>query len=319
MPLPPSQRFPLPLEVMNQRVVVTGANSAVGRAMFRLAARCTRPTTLVAAVRSPSAFEKLPPQPPEQGALISYDDPLSLSTAFAGASAVVHLAGTLIERHDSTYETANVQTAKAVAAAAERCALKKVVLVSAIDADAQSQNRYWRTKGEAEAAVRNCGCAHTILRAPLLLGPGTEGTLALVRHLSHRSVALPGGGRHRQQPLHVDDLARATLAASDPAVATNRTLDLVGPVSLADRDIVERAARLVGRHIRVRTVPIPLIRTVLRIRRAFGMRGFSPDVLEVITTGTDIDPSPAARELGIVLTGLDEMIADSLAVAAPRR
>jgi uncharacterized protein YbjT (DUF2867 family) len=136
--------------------------------------------------------------------------------------------------------------------------------------------------------------------------------------MSHRAVALPGGGRHRQQPLHVDDLARAALEAIDPAVATNRTLDVVGPVSLPHREMIERAARLLGRKIRISTVPIPLIRAALGIRRALGMHGFSPDVLEVITADTDIDPRPAAAELGIVLAGLDGMIVDSLAIAASR-
>jgi uncharacterized protein YbjT (DUF2867 family) len=284
--------------------------------MFRVAARHTRPMTLVAAVRSARALAALPALPPEQVARISYDDPSSLTRVLAGASAVVHLAGILVERGDSTYESANVQTTRVVTAAAERCAVQKVVLVSAIAADARSNNGYWKTKGEAEDLVRRSGCAHTVLRAPLLLGPGTEGTAALLRHLRGQTVALPGGGRHRQQPLYVDDLARAAIAASDAAVARNRTLDLVGPVSLPDRDIVERAARRLGREIRIQTVPIGLLRALIGLRRSFRIPGFSADALEVITTGTDIDPRPAALELGIDLTGLDEMIGNGLAAGA---
>ena len=296
-------------------VVVVGANSAVGRAIFRVAARHPRQVMLVAAVRSARARDALPALAAEHVALISYDDPSSLATAFSGASAVIHLAGTLVERPGSTYEAAHVQTTSAVTRAAERCALEKVVLVSAIDADAQSKNRYWKTKGEAEALVRRCACAHTILRAPLLLGPGTEGAAGLMRHVSRRTASLPGGGRNLQQPLHVDDLARGALEACDPGVARNRTLDVVGPVSLPDREIVERAASLLGRQIRIRAAPIPLIRTVLAIRRLFGLSGFSRDALEVITANTDRDPRPAADELRIKLSGLDEMIGDGLAVA----
>jgi uncharacterized protein YbjT (DUF2867 family) len=303
------------LKEIRARVVVVGANSAVGRAIFRVADRQIQQVTLVAAVRSARAFDALPSLPREQIVRISYDDPSSLTAALAGASAVIHLAGTLMERRDSTYDAANVQTTRAVTAAAERCALQKVVLVSAIAADVQSHNRYWKTKGEAETLARSCRCAHTILRAPLLLGPGTEGTAALLRHLSHGTVTLPGGGRHCQQPLYVDDLARAAIAASDPRVARNRTLDLVGPVSLPDRDILERAARVLGRQIRIRSVPIAPLRVVLGISRGLGVRGFSPDLLEVITADTDIDPRPAAAELGIALTGLDEMIRDGLSAA----
>jgi hypothetical protein len=35
-------------------------------------------------------------------------------------------------------------------------------------------------------------------------------------------------------------------------------------------------------------------------------------VLDVITADTRLDPQPAARELGILLTGIDEMIQNSL-------
>ena len=231
------------------RVVVTGANSAVGQAILRIAAaeQRERPLTVVAAVRSERAARDLAALAPTLVVRIDYSDLATLTSAFTGASAVIHLAGTLIERGDSTYERANVQTARAVAEVAERAGVEKVVLVSATFADPGSSNRYWKSKGQAEDAIRQGRCAHTILRAPLLLGPGTEATAALQRHVGAERVILPGGGRNRQQPLDVDDLARAALRATDPSVARNRTLDLVGPVSILDREIVERAARLRGR------------------------------------------------------------------------
>jgi hypothetical protein len=50
----------------------------------------------------------------------------------------------------------------------------------------------------------------------------------------------------------------------------------------------------------------------LAIRQRVGVRGFSPDVLEVITADTRIDPQLAANKIGIQLTGIDEMIQASL-------
>lgn len=300
------------------KIVITGANSAVGQAILRAGLAQQPPLTLVAGVRSARAMAGLPALPPEQVVQIAYDQPATLDAALAGATAVIHLAGTLVERAGSTYETANVQTARAVAQAAERCGVAKIVLVSAIGADPRSRNRYLRTKGEAEAVTRAVACAHTVLRVPLLLGPGTEGTAALQRHLAKPTVSLPGGGRNRQQPLHVDDLARAALAAADPATSRNRTLELVGPVSLPDREILERAARLLGREIRVRSVPILPLRLLLGLQRMVSGPGFSPDVLDVITADTNLDPGPAAGELGIALTGLDEMIRASVASSGQR-
>src|SRR5689334_6795819 len=112
---------------MIRRVVFTGANSAVGRAILRVAAQEPLPVGLVPAVRSERARASLGARGGD-AVIIAYDDATTLNAAFTGASAVIHLAGTLIEHGDSTYESANVQTARAVADAAERTGVGKVVL-----------------------------------------------------------------------------------------------------------------------------------------------------------------------------------------------
>jgi len=161
--------------------------------------------------------------------------------------------------------------------------------------------------------LRASGLAYTVLRAPLLLGPGTAGAAALKRNLSGASTKLIGGGRNIQQPLYVDDLARgAILAATQEPVAKNLTLDVVGPASLPERELVERAARLLGREIRIGSIPKNLLSVALAIRQLLGKPGFTRDVLEVITADTRLDPHAAASKLGIQLTGIDEMIQASL-------
>lgn len=286
---------------------MTGANGAVGRAILRDASS----SDLVAVVRSERAVAELRPI---AGAVrvvrVSYDDPASLDAAFEGADVVVHLAGILVEAAGSTYEDANVETTRRVAEAAKRCGAAKLVFVSATGADAGSGNRYWRSKGEAEALVRGSGVSHTILRVPMLLGGDTEATHALRRRLAHRMVPLLGRGRTLQQPLAVADLARAALVACDPAVATDRTLELVGPAAVPEREIIERGARLTGRRVRIVPVPVRAVTFALAISRRG--RGSSRDVLEVLTTDTRLDPAPAARELGITLTSLDDQIRESL-------
>ena len=296
------------------KIAITGANSAVGQAILRSKQK-QDDTLFVAAVRSNRAAEQLRSRPGNADSVvqISYDDPASLDAAFRDASSVIHLAGILVETPNSTYETANVASTRAVVDAAKRNGVRKIVLVSANGADESSSNRYYRTKGEAESLVRASGLTFTVLRAPLLLGPGTAGSETLGRHLKHGKAKLIGDGRNFQQPLHVDDLARAAiLAAEQPSVAKNLTLDLVGPVSLPDRELLERAARLLGRQVRIGSIPKPLLSLMLAIRRLTGSKGFSQDALEVITADTRLDPLPAATALGIQLTGIDEMIQDSV-------
>ncbi len=297
------------------KIVITGANSAVGQAILRCGPKFGATTnTYVAAARSARAVEQIRSK---QGngigvVQISYDDPGSLDAAFQGASAIIHVAGILVESPNSTYEQANVASTRGIVAAAKRCAVQKIVLVSAVGANETSSNRYYRTKGQAEALVCASGLNYTVLRAPLLLGPGTAATAALQRNVSGRRAKLIGGGRNLQQPLYVDDLAQAALAATQPTVANNLILDLVGPVSLPERELVERAARLLGRQVRIGTIPKFWLSLVLGIRQHLGKVGFSLDALEVITADTHLNPQPAADALEIKLTGIDEMIKGSL-------
>lgn len=298
------------------RVVITGANSAVGLAILRCGMKhAAMPTTFVAAVRSDRAAAQIRSQLGNANNIvgISYNEPDSLDAALQGAAAVIHLTGILVERPDSTYEEANVASTRSVASAAKRCSVRKFVLVSATGADETSSNRYYRSKGQTEALVRTSGLPYTVLRAPLLLGPGTAGAAALKRNVSQRKARLIGGGRNLQQPLCVRDLARgAVIAATQATIASNLTLDLVGPVSLPERKLVERAAGLIGRKVRIGSIPKTLLSLALAIRQRVGKPGFSRDVLDVITADTSLDPQPAALELGIQLTGIDEMIRNSL-------
>ncbi len=290
-------------------VVVTGANGAVGRAILRAVPR----PEVVAAVRSERAAAELRLVAADTRVIrVSYDDVASLTAACERATAVVHLAGVLVERAGSTYEAANVETTRRVVDAARGAGVAKVVLVSAVGADERSTNRYWRSKGEAEVIVRTCGMASTILRVPMLLGRGTEAAAALRRRLDRRVVALLRGGRTVQQPLAVSDAARAAIGACDPVTAAGRTLELAGPTPVTDREILDRAARLLGRRVRIVPVPAWSARLALGALRLAGRRGFSLDALEVLTTDTRLDPAPATRALGLGPASLDEMIRESV-------
>lgn len=296
-------------------MVITGANSAVGLAIIRRSRKEASSSHVVAAVRSIRAEEQIRSRIGvlEGVVRISYDDPASMDAAFRGAASVIHLAGILVEQSNSTYEQANVESTGSVVEAARRNGIRKIVLVSAIGADENSRNRYYRTKAQGEVLVRASGLCYTVLRVPLLLGPGTAGAASLRLHVNGGATRLIDGGRYQQQPLHVDDLARAAfLAATQSSVAENATLELVGPCSLTERELVERAAQSLGRTVKIRSVPRSLLSFVLGLRGRVMGPGFSRDALEVITANTRVDPRPAIAALGFEFTGIDDMIRDSL-------
>jgi uncharacterized protein YbjT (DUF2867 family) len=297
------------------KIIVTGANGAVGRSVLLCGAEFTDESiTFVALVRSDKAAETLKPvlRSSDRVARVSFFAPNELGGAFGDAKALIHLSGILVESATSTYEEAHITSTRSIVEAAKQSAIEKLVLVSSVGADEKSTNGYWRTKGQAEAIIRSSGLDFTILRVPLLLGRGTEGAASLKRNGSNEKPKLIDGGRTFQQPLFVDDAAKAAILACRPSVARNRTLELVGPVCISERELVERAAKLLGRDVRISSIPKGLMRIGLQIGRLTGKRGFTVDALDVITADTRLDPAEASRELGIQLTGIDDMIRSSL-------
>ncbi len=296
-------------------LAITGANGAVGKAVLRNAAAAD---AIVAVVRSEQAARAI------EGlcariAIVSYADPASLERAFEGVGAIVHLPGVLVERRDASHEQANVETTRAALAAARAAGVRKFVLVSAHGADPGSRNRYYGTKGRAERHVRDSGLAYTTLRAPLVLGPGTEGARALGAQSAGPTVWLVGGGATLHRPLDVDDLARAVLAAArDPERARGAVLEIAGPEELRYRDLVARAAALRGHAVRVRAIPAAPLRIALRLRRRLFGPGFDADARDVLQGDTRVDPAPAVTALGISLTPLAETLARSLGLGAAR-
>ena len=297
------------------RIAVVGANSAVGTALLAQVAAGDA-LDAVAAVRRPEVVGALPQSPRISPRVVDYRRSDDLTDAFAGAGAVVHLAGILFESRTSDYRSGNVAVTRAVVEAARAAGAGHVVFVSSLGADPRSRNGYFRSKGEAEGIVAESGLDATIIRTPLLLGPGTAGGRALVAAASAPAARVLGGGAHRLRPLDVDDLCRAVLACCERPAAGVRICDLVGPETLTYRELIERGAGCLGREARVRSTPVRLARLAARVAGLVRKGGLTPAVIDVITSDETVDRN-AAAELGVSLTPLPDTLA-RLCRTAPR-
>ena len=262
----------------------------------------------VAAVRRPEVVGGLPRSPRVTPRVVDYDRSESLTEAFAGSDVVVHLAGILFESRTSDYRSGNVEVTRAVVEAARSAGARHVVFISSLGADPRSPNGYFRSKGEAESIVADSGLGATIIRTPLLLGPGTAGGRSLLAAASGPSTRVLGGGAHRLRPLDVDDLCRAILGCCEQPAAGVRTCDLVGPTTLAHRELIERTAGCLGREVSVRSTPVRLARLVAGLAGLVRTGGLTPDVIDVITSDEAVERN-ADGELGITLTPLSDTLA----------
>jgi len=293
--------------VSSGRIAVVGANSAVGTALLAQVADGDA-FDAVATVRRAEVVGALPQSPRITPRVVDYRRSGELADAFAGAGAVVHLAGILFESRTSDYQSGNVEVTRAVVEAARAAGVGHVVFVSSLGADPRSRNGYFRSKGEAERLVAGSGLDATIIRTPLLLGSGTAGGRALFAAAWGPSARVLGGGVHRLRPLDADDLCRAILGCCERPPPGVRTCDLVGPETLTHRELIERAASCLERDVSVRSTPVGLARLAAGLTGLFRKGGLTPAVIDVITSDETVDRN-ADAELGVSLTPLSDTLA----------
>jgi len=286
-------------------IAVTGANSSVGKKLLAHFV-ANGDIDVIAGVRSERAAASLPSSPHITPRIISYDVG-KLSETLQGVSCVVHLAGILIESKASNYADANVAATAAVAEASSAVGVGHIVLISVLGASSTSANAFLRSKGDAELAVSESGVPATIIRTPILLGPGTAGADALLRTARSGKASLLGGGGHSLRPLDLDDLCRAILRVCETPPEGVATHELVGPEPISYRDLVMRVAHLLGTELSVRTTPIWLAKLGASITSRLRGGGISPTVIDVITTSEKVRDN-AGDDLGVSLTPLSETL-----------
>lgn len=283
------------------KIAVTGANSSVGKNLLAHLAAASH--QINAAVRSNRAFADLPQNELIHPCTIDYQDPESVANVVQDCDAVIHLAGILIESRHSNYASANVAATEAVVSAAQQAGVKHFIFISVVNADADSRNAYLRSKGIGEVLVQNSGLCATVLRTPMLLGPGTAGAASLLGTARGNQTKILGGGNYTMRPLDVDDLCKAIVNACARPEQNNGVLELVGPESISFRGLVEKTASLQGRSITIGSVPIWSAKLFAAIGCLVKGGGISPTVIDVITSDEKVS-SNADELLGIELTSL---------------
>jgi len=250
-------------------------------------------------------------------------DEARLAELVAGQDAVINLVGILHSRYGLPYgpdfARAHVALPKSIAAACRAAGVRRLVHVSALNADANGPSQYLRSKGEGEAALREAGAALdlTIFRPSVIFGPD-DAFLNLFASLQRWSPVMPlGNAKARFQPVYVEDVAQAIVASLDRSDACGQTYCCCGPRVYTLAELV----RYVGEQIGKRRPIIPLPEALARIQA--GLLELLPnpplsvdnlDSMDVDSVCPGGDPLP----FGATPTPLETVAPEYLAASTPR-
>lgn len=221
------------------------------------------------------------------------------SAVLAGCDALVHLAARVHrgDGDDEQFRRDNVDLTATLARQAARAGVRRFVFLSSVKVhgDASPPGRalvetdpfaptdaYGRSKAEAEWLLgqigRETGLGVTILRPPLVYGPGVRANMAALTGAVRRGLPLPLGAvsGNRRSLVSRDNLVAAVLATLDEPRAIGESFLVSDGEDVSTRDLLVRIGGALGRPPRLVPVPPALLAVALT---ALGRKGLAERLL----------------------------------------
>ena len=197
---------------MSELVTIYGGSGFVGRYIVRRMAKAGWRVRV--AVRRPNEAMFVKPYGTVgqvEPVLCNIRDDASVGAAMAGADAVVNCVGTFNKSGRNNFDAVQVEGAERIARLAAAQGISRMVQISAIGADKNSESDYSRTKAMGEAAVLGHLPKAVILRPSVVFGPEDQFFNRFASMTRYGPILPIIGAETQFQPVYVDDLAHAAV------------------------------------------------------------------------------------------------------------
>ena len=205
---------------------------------------------------------------------------------------------------------------EAIVDAAGPAGVERIVYLSGVGADPDSERTWFRAKGLAEAAVSGSGLVWSIVRPSWTFGPGDASLNRFVDLIRLVPFVFPqlGPGTQRINPVFIEDVARLVRVCVGGVTGDGATIEIGGRVVLTIDEIIEATMRAVGRVKPIVHVPIELAKLGGAAAELLPGQLLSRDAIDFITQSAIADLAELDRLLpGFELRTLEEAIATYLA------
>jgi uncharacterized protein YbjT (DUF2867 family) len=238
-------------------------------------------------------------------------DPAQVEAALAGADAAINLIGVLYEAGKRSFEALHVDAARNIAVACAAGRVGRLVHVSALGANPESDSNYACTKAAGEMAVREFKPDAVVVRPSIVFGAG-DSFLNRFAAMASMSPALPliGGGKTRFQPVYVGDVAEAIVRAVERSDAAGRTFELGGPETMTFEEVLKLVLRETRRRDGLIPLPFFAARAIGSLAQLTSLVGIAPvltrdQVVQLETDNVVGDGAEGLADLGIEPTGVE--------------
>lgn len=257
-------------------VLLTGASGFVGKAVLK--------TSQQRGMNIRPVFRSLDSAKGHPDALLvsGLDGSADWSQALNGVDVVIHAAARAhIMREEALdplaeYRRVNVEGTLTLARQAAAAGVRRFVFISSIKVNGEAtalgrpftaddapapEDAYGLSKAEAEAQLKQVaqemGVEVTIIRPPLIYGPGVKGNFASLVRWVHRGLPLPLGGvtHNRRSLVGLDNLVDLILVCADHPKAANQTFLISDGEDLSTTELLKRIGKALKQPARLLWVP----------------------------------------------------------------
>ena len=157
---------------------------------------------------------------------------------FQNSDIVINLVGVLAENSKNKYRDAHVIGPKNLGELSKKYDIKRLIHISSIGADTQSNINYQKTKGEGEEAIKDNFSDVSIIRPSIVFGP-EDGFFNVQAKLLKLSPIIPlfGGGKNKFQPVYVNDLVEGIIKIFSNDKYKSKTFEFGGPDIMTMQDV----------------------------------------------------------------------------------
>lgn len=272
----------------NLKIVVVGATGDVGR---RVVARlCDIGHAVVATSRSVARADLIDRR--AETAITSINDAATLAPLLASADRVINIG------HASTVE-------RLIPLVPPTC--QRLITVGSTRRYSAVPDRGTEDVRTGESVFLNSGLPGCMLHPAMIYGGDGEQNITRILALVARWPRwlpllwpVPGSGDSLMQPVYIDDVASAIVAAVTAETPIARTIVVAGPEPITLADMLRQSAAVYGRRLFIVPVPVNLLIGAVRFWGIFSKKSFF-SIAELQRTREDksYDIDPLRSQLGI--------------------
>ena len=304
---------------MSRQVTIFGGSGFLGRYIARRLAK--RGWRIRVAVRNPNEAMHVTTYG-TVGQVVpvfcNIRDDTSVQRVTSGADVVVNCVGVLDSIGRNTFQAVQAEGPERIARIAAAEGVERMVHVSAIGADDDSESEYSRTKAAGEAGVLEHMPNAMILRPSILFGPEDD-FFNRFAGMSRFGPILPVVGADTKfQAVYVDDVAAAAVMGVEGEA--KGIYELGGPDVNTFRELMQQMLKIVRRRRLVLNIPFWMANImasgfkVLRFLTAGLVRGpITRDQVENLRVDNVVsEDAKGFADLGITPTAMEAILPDYL-------